>query len=649
MYLERICIWNWRKFEVVDNEKASIEIVFNKHLNVIVGENDSGKTAIIDAIKAGLSTNSQDVTWILESDFFDPSLPIKIEYFYKELTEDEEAFLYEWLYFVEKESIFRVVLEVENIKDLNGKQRISRVLLGGEAGKESVINDNVRHLLSVTYLKPLRDAESELSPGNRSRFAQILKNLNVFQENDGVIKKEIEEILTVAFSDVQQKIDDPVLNKMEDVVQSFFDKSRERKPVIQPRNMKFDEFVKKLELNLGEIGTGLGSSNLLFMAAELLLLSENKFGPQLALIEEIEAHIHPQSQLRLIKYFEKKSKEDGIQYILTSHSPILASSISLEHIILIYNNRAYPMHAGLTLLDEDDYKFLERFLDATKSNMFFARGIIMVEGDSENLLIPALAEIIDRPLYDYGVSIVNVGNLAFKRYASILLRADSQALNFPVSIVTDVDLKPRSYFDKNYITYFEVDNSIEGEIGALFDYDFDSSLVGSYFTFDILLQRIKGKVDVDPDNFVKLISLLEKFKNKKYEDILLQKIHELETRYYNNVESTKVFISSPWTLEFAIAESGLSEYLQDAVLEINFVTLKNRVAKKAEWNIIGSVEKKAVEIYRFMLTNQISKAAVAQILANKLIENKTSVSTIFRSDPKLKYLYDSILHVTGGC
>lgn len=69
MYLERICIWNWRKFEVVDNEKASIEIVFNKHLNVIVGENDSGKTAIIDAIKAGLSTNSQDVTWILESDF----------------------------------------------------------------------------------------------------------------------------------------------------------------------------------------------------------------------------------------------------------------------------------------------------------------------------------------------------------------------------------------------------------------------------------------------------------------------------------------------------------------------------------------------------------------------------------------------------
>lgn len=50
-----------------------------------------------------------------------------------------------------------------------------------------------------------------------------------------------------------------------------------------------------------------------------------------------------------------------------------------------------------------------------------------------------------------------------------------------------------------------------------------------------------------------------------------------------------------------------------------------------------------------MLTNQISKAAVAQILANKLIENKTSVSTIFRSDPKLKYLYDSILHVTGGC
>lgn len=59
-----------------------------------------------------------------------------------------------------------------------------------------------------------------------------------------------------------------------------------------------------------------------------------------------------------------------------------------------------------------DYKFLEHFLDATKANLFFAKGLIMVEGDAENLLIPAIAELMDRHLHKHGVSIVNVNAVA---------------------------------------------------------------------------------------------------------------------------------------------------------------------------------------------------------------------------------------------
>lgn len=649
MYLRKIRIWNWRKFGLGDIDSPAIEIEFNKHLNVLVGENDSGKTAIVDAIKAGLSTNSQDVNWILESDFFSPESPIKIEYFYTELSEEEEAYLFEWLYFFKKKSVFRVVLEAEIVKDLNGKKRVSKSLLGGEIGREIPVNDNIRHLLSVTYLKPLRDAETELSPGNRSRFAQILKNLKAFQENDGVIKEEIEEILSDAFLDVQSKIDQPVLNKMNDVVKSFFDKSRERKAVIHPKSMKFDEFVKKLQLSLGEIGTGLGSSNLLFMAAELLLLSENKLGPQLALIEEVEAHIHPQSQLRLIKYFENKSKEHGIQYILTSHSPVLASSISLEHIILIYNNLAFPMRAGKTLLNPEDYKFLERFLDATKSNIFFARGVIMVEGDAENLLIPALAELIGRPLYDFGVSIVNCGNLAFKRYASIFLRSEGNSLNLPVSVVTDLDLKPISYYEYDEISYFGVDVVAENSISELFDYDFNGALINNYITLDQLIKKIKGKkIEIKSDKLEELTRIIEKFNNEKYSEMLTEKRSELNTRYFNNEENTRVFVSSPWTLEFAIAESGLSEFLQDSILEIHFLRVKNRAAKRVVWDQIKDSEARAVAIYNFMLSYEVSKAAVSQLLAQKLIENRSKVVSIIKTDPKIKYLYDAILHATGG-
>jgi putative ATP-dependent endonuclease of OLD family len=88
---------------------------------------------------------------------------------------------------------------------------------------------------------------------------------------------------------------------------------------------------------------------------------------------------------------------------------------------------------------------LERFLDATKANLFFARGVIIVEGDAENILIPTIAEIIEKPLHEYGVSIVNVGTTAYKRYAKIFLRKNKDDnndwLDIPVSVVTDKDNK----------------------------------------------------------------------------------------------------------------------------------------------------------------------------------------------------------------
>jgi putative ATP-dependent endonuclease of OLD family len=80
-------------------------------------------------------------------------------------------------------------------------------------------------------------------------------------------------------------------------------------------------------------------------------------------------------------------------------------------------------------------------LDATKANLFFAKGVILVEGDAENILIPTLADLLDRPLHKYGVSIVNVGSTAFLHYVNIFKRKDGSALPIKVSVVTDLDNK----------------------------------------------------------------------------------------------------------------------------------------------------------------------------------------------------------------
>ena len=72
-----------------------------------------------------------------------------------------------------------------------------------------------------------------------------------------------------------------------------------------------------------------------------------------------------------------------------------------------------------TQLNDDDYVFLEKFLDVTKSNLFFAKSVLIVEGDGENILLPTIAELLGYPLEDYGVAVVNVVNTAYARYAKI--------------------------------------------------------------------------------------------------------------------------------------------------------------------------------------------------------------------------------------
>src|SRR5205085_9945220 len=122
---------------------------------------------------------------------------------------------------------------------------------------------------------------------------------------------------------------------------------------------------------------GLGSHNLLFIATELLhLQKENWDGLRLGLIEEIEAHLHPQVQLQVVETLEKKTSD--VQLIFTTHSPNIASKISLNRIIICQEKYAFSLDESYTKLDSGDYKFLERFLDVTKSNLFFAKGVILV-------------------------------------------------------------------------------------------------------------------------------------------------------------------------------------------------------------------------------------------------------------------------------
>lgn len=241
----------------------------------------------------------------------------------------------------------------------------------------------------------------------------------------------------------------------------------------------------------------------------LLLKHDETGGLKLALIEELEAHLHPQAQLRLIDYLQNEYNKSGAQIIISTHSTILASKINLKNLILMKHGCGYDLTYGETGLEKGDYLFLQRFLDATKSNLFFAKGVIMVEGDAENLLLPVLAEILGYQLEKYGNSIVNVGSTAFLRYSRIFIRKDGSTIGIPVSVVTEFDDASIDKVVGKYILALDENglydpNGIYKIIGAVKKRDLAGLKIGDYWAeYD---DRNNLKSEYNYWNYVRRIS-----------------------------------------------------------------------------------------------------------------------------------------------
>ena len=176
MYLKELELTNFRKYE-------SLTVEFKKGLNVLIGENDSGKTAIVDAVRYLLNTKSFESVRFEPKDFYQKKSLIRAESLsiigvFSDFTDEEAANFLEWGYFNERKFELRLLLKV----NLQNNNRITWDLKAGPENAEIQMDGNARELLQVTYLKPLRDAETELTPGYRSRLAQILQSHKGFQK-----------------------------------------------------------------------------------------------------------------------------------------------------------------------------------------------------------------------------------------------------------------------------------------------------------------------------------------------------------------------------------------------------------------------------------------------------------------------------------
>ena len=484
MYLSELIAENFRIFGDRESEKH-LHLIFQRGLNVLVGENDAGKTAVLDAIRLCLGTTAHDYHRFEEDDFHrfvtdDEGTPtthiadsLSITCKFDGFTTEKAAPLIEHVTTENGRSVLYVTLKVtRNEQDgLPIRYRTYSTLRSGANGEGLIVDGSEREFIRCTYLKALRDADRELSAGKGSRLSQVLlasrhmagqdandsePAIEKLMANNPIPRDEVPKTLVGIM-----RLAEELIEENEGIGETNKDLNDNYLSNLLLSHMRLEGLVsigsrsglkqvlEKLEAVLfhaeDRTPRGLGLKNTLFMATEFLLL-KNEGNLPLLLVEEPEAHLHPQMQSRMVDFLtnETDREDNPTQVIVSTHSPQFASSVPLEKIIIIASGRGYPLARGTTKLDATDYSFLERFLDATKANLFFAKGVLVVEGDGENLLLPTLAKRLGRDLHAHGVSIVKVGHTGLFRYSRIFQRQNDDDSSIPVSVACIGDRDQKS-------------------------------------------------------------------------------------------------------------------------------------------------------------------------------------------------------------
>lgn len=511
------------------------------------------------------------------------------------------------------------------------RKYINRILIGNPSNGNILDSESISKF-DFQFLSAIRDVERDMFSGRNSLLKEVIdffidyevKTNNELSEIDK--KKEL-KTKRVKFSNDAQVLIGQLQDRMkigkkhmlkyaEDTGASY----ENMKPDFEGRILDTELYSALKLIVESETGVkipasqnGLGYNNLIYISLLLAKMQKNASGDYMGsntkvysmlAIEEPEAHLHPNMQYKFLKFLSQNKEKEVRQIFITTHSPNITAAVDLKSIILLHKNNgdlniAYPGAVfSDSAEDQESLKYVQRFLDVTKSDMFFAKGVLLVEGISEQLLIPEFAKLLDKDLIDKQISTINIGGRYFNHFLKLFDTNNKNAINKKIACITDLDPVKKKIdvagsswvksfpYEINYDDGYEYKNCSNGTISQynehadnirVYSQEKDKSCT---FEYDLILfnPTVKKLVTQSVSNSEEIMLLMDFVVDEKvaFEDFLSKVVYKkfreeygpiLKASSLENVDKKKHLLATRYLK--SISKGVVAQELAQALSENN--------------------------------------------------------------------------------
>lgn len=451
MIFNKLIIHNFKQFQ-------NLQIELNQDVNMIVGENETGKTTILEALALVITGKfwGRKFDSFLSNEIFNYTV---VNRYLSSLTEEKPISPPEILievYAEDEDSCADMKgmnnSLMENAPGIGYKIYFNPELM--ESYQEALEQNNIKDMPLEFYRYEWKSFAGEvITTYNNPITASII---DTSQVNDNIIgayiSQEIKEnlsdsdIRSLATTYRSLRNDFSSLDPIQKLNSQLADRTTftSRLVEVSLNSINTLEWQKDLSLKIDSISfqySGRGAQNILKTGLALAKRPQRK--TSILLIEEPENNLSYTNMAKLVSEIIDKNKDR--QIFIATHSSFIVNKLGLDKIILLYNKA----QTSLKKLPHDTIEYFKKLPGYDTLRLALAEKVILVEGPTDELIIQAayLKAYDCLPIAD-GIDIISVRSLAFKRFCDMAM-----LLNKPIVLVTDNDGDIQGNINKKYKAY----------------------------------------------------------------------------------------------------------------------------------------------------------------------------------------------------